>query len=145
MKVLFVCRANCGRSQMAEAIFNKLAAGRHVATSAGTLVRGGYEVTTHGDKLEDEPTSRAGVIPTMAEIGIDVSHNLRTQLTPELVSAADLVVLITDEFVPSYLVECKNLVTWEIPDPKGRGREFSRATREEITIRVKNLIDGISE
>ncbi|MCL5101750.1 MAG: hypothetical protein M1544_00105 [Candidatus Marsarchaeota archaeon] len=35
MKVLFVCKANVGRSQMAEAIFNKLAKGMAVATSAG--------------------------------------------------------------------------------------------------------------
>ncbi len=34
MKVLFICRANVGRSQMAEAIFNKFSEG-NLAVSAG--------------------------------------------------------------------------------------------------------------
>ena len=39
MKVLFICKANVGRSQMAETIFNKLCKERdlnHKAESAGT-------------------------------------------------------------------------------------------------------------
>ena len=36
MKVLFVCLANVGRSQMAEAFFNRLS--RHQAGSAGSRV-----------------------------------------------------------------------------------------------------------
>lgn len=36
LDVLFVCRANLGRSQMAQAMFNRLS--KHQSTSAGTMV-----------------------------------------------------------------------------------------------------------
>jgi len=36
MKVIFVCRANVGRSQAAQAFFGKLS--RHESDSAGTMV-----------------------------------------------------------------------------------------------------------
>jgi protein-tyrosine-phosphatase len=36
MKILFVCHANAGRSQVAKALFNKLS--QHKAESAGTKV-----------------------------------------------------------------------------------------------------------
>ena len=36
MNVLFVCVQNAGRSQIAEALFTRAAAGRHDARSAGS-------------------------------------------------------------------------------------------------------------
>ena len=37
MKVLFICKANVGRSQMAEAIFDSLAKGKAISKNAGYL------------------------------------------------------------------------------------------------------------
>ncbi len=52
MKILFVCKANNGRSQLAEAIFNKLVEGKHQATSAGTkVVR--EDSNKEGQKISD--------------------------------------------------------------------------------------------
>ena len=42
MKVLFICKANVGRSQMAEAIFNNFTMGKASAISAG-VDPGSYE------------------------------------------------------------------------------------------------------
>ena len=36
--VLFVCLHNAGRSQMSQALFERAAAGRHAALSAGTII-----------------------------------------------------------------------------------------------------------
>ena len=57
--VLFICTHNAARSQMAEAILNKLYGDRYTAFSAGT------------DPTQIDPL----VVKVMGEIGIDVSNN----------------------------------------------------------------------
>jgi arsenate reductase (thioredoxin) len=56
--VLFICTHNVARSQMAEAILNKLYGDRYTAFSAGT------------DPTQIDPL----VVLVMREIGLDVSH-----------------------------------------------------------------------
>ena len=58
VKVLFICGHNSGRSQMAEAFLNNLAAGKIYAESAG---------------LEPKPVNPL-VVKVMAEIGYDLSQ-----------------------------------------------------------------------
>jgi len=57
--VLFICTHNAARSQMAEALLNKLYGDRYTAFSAGT------------DPTQIDPL----VVKVMREIGIDVSSN----------------------------------------------------------------------
>ena len=55
-RVLFVCVHNAGRSVMAEAMFNRLAAGRAEAVSAGT---------------EPQGAPHPEVVEAMREVGFD--------------------------------------------------------------------------
>jgi protein-tyrosine-phosphatase len=57
--VLFVCGHNSGRSQMAEAFFNRLAKGKGKAKSAGT---------------QPAQTVNPVVVEAMREVGIDISR-----------------------------------------------------------------------
>jgi arsenate reductase (thioredoxin) len=57
-RVLFVCLHNAGRSQMSAALFERAAAGRHEAISAGT---------TPAERVHPE------VLEVMCELGIDLS------------------------------------------------------------------------
>ena len=59
-KVLFICRHNSGRSQMAEAFLNTLGQGRFQAESAG---------------LDPRPVDPR-VVDAMSEIGYDLSRNV---------------------------------------------------------------------
>ena len=59
IKVLFICIHNSARSQMAEAFLNRLGEGRFIAESAGI----------EPGKLNQR------VVPVMAEVGYDISHN----------------------------------------------------------------------
>lgn len=59
-KVLFICRHNSGRSQMAEAFLNALGEGKFQAESAG---------------LDPRPVDPR-VVDVMAEIGYDLSRNV---------------------------------------------------------------------
>ena len=71
--VLFVCVHNLGRSQMAEAFFNKMAKGRAQALSAGTQP---------ADKVNQV------VVEAMREVGIDISGSKPRALTMEMVEKA---------------------------------------------------------
>jgi arsenate reductase len=127
--VLFVCLHNAGRSQMSRALFERAAAGRHSADSAGT---------TPGDRVHPE------VVEAMREVGVDVAGRIPRKLTTELARRADVVVTMGcgDEcpYIPG-----KRYVDWDLPDPKGRPIEEVRATRDEIERRVEGLLGELDE
>jgi protein-tyrosine-phosphatase len=123
-QVLFVCLHNAGRSQMSRALFEREAAGRHTAESAGT---------TPGERVHPE------VIEVMGELGIDVSGRIPQPLTDELAQAADVVVTMGcgDEcpYIPG-----KRYLDWDLEDPKGLPIERVREIRDDIAGRVAGLV-----
>jgi arsenate reductase (thioredoxin) len=124
---LFVCLHNAGRSQMSQALFERAAAGRHRARSAGT---------TPGDHVHPE------VVEAMSELGIDLADRQPRRLSAEDAEWADVVVTMGcgDEcpYIPG-----RRYVDWDLPDPKGQPLEAVRATREEIAERVEALLSEL--
>ena len=127
--VLFVCLHNAGRSQMSRALFEREAAGRHEAASAGT---------TPAAQLHPE------VVEVMRELDIDLGGETPAKLTRAMAERADLVVTMGcgDEcpYIPG-----KRYVDWELPDPKGLPVEQVRAIRDDIATRVRALIGELGE
>src|SRR3954469_4809179 len=125
--VLFVCLHNARRSQMSKALFEKAAAGRHHALSAGT---------TPGDRVHPE------VVEVMRELGIDLADRKPRLLTRELAERADIVVTMgCGEECP--YIPGKRYVDWDLPDPKGLPLEEVRAIRDDIARRVRALADEL--
>jgi arsenate reductase len=122
--VLFVCLHNAGRSQMSQALFERAAAGRHTASSAGT---------TPGDQVHPE------VIEVMSEIGIDLSGRRPQLLTRELAAQADIVITMGCGDACPY-IPGKRYVDWDLPDPKGRPLDGVRAIRDDISQLVDALL-----
>jgi arsenate reductase (thioredoxin) len=122
--VLFVCTHDAGRSQMARALFEQAADGRHVAASAGTAP---------AERVHPE------VIEVMGELGIDLADRRPQRLTDELAEQADVVVTMgcgdRCPFIPG-----KRYIDWDLDDPKGRPVEEVRATRDEVGRRVAGLL-----
>ena len=122
--VLFVCLHNAGRSQMSQALFERAAAGRHTALSAGT---------TPAEHVHPE------VVEAMQELGIDLSDRQPQLLTRELAEQADVVVTMGcgDEcpYIPG-----KRYIDWNLPDPKGRPLDEVRAIRDDISRRIDSLL-----
>jgi len=121
---LFVCLHNAGRSQMSRALFERAAAGRHQAESAGT-----------------QPAERVHpeVVEAMSEIGVDVSAETPRKLTREMAERADVVVTMGCGDQCPY-IPGKRYVDWELPDPSGLPLDEVRAIRDEIAGRVEALV-----
>jgi protein-tyrosine-phosphatase len=124
---LFVCLHNAGRSQMGAALFERAAAGRHSALSAGT---------TPAKRVHPE------VVEVMRELGIDLSDRTPQLLTRELAEQADVVVTMGCGDACPY-IPGKRYIDWQLPDPKGQPLETVRATRDDIAQRVRALADEL--
>jgi arsenate reductase len=125
--VVFVCVHNAGRSQMAEAIFNHMAAGKALALSAGT-----------------QPTEKINpvVVVAMHEIGIDISASKPKMLTMEMIENADRMITMgcgadAGGLCPASFIETED---WALEDPKGKSLEQVRIIRDEIQKRVAALL-----
>ncbi|MDB5167520.1 MAG: Protein-tyrosine-phosphatase [Candidatus Saccharibacteria bacterium] len=136
MKILFVCRANVGRSQMAAAFYNKFT-GTHDADSAGT------KVDVPGETLlerfnRNEQTYTLGI---MEHDGIDISNSKRTQLTQDMLDHYDTIINMSElENTPDWLSTNPKYIYWEVTDPGARSREATIIAKDIIKEKVKEFI-----
>jgi arsenate reductase len=123
--VLFVCTHNAGRSQMAQAFFEKHAPSDLRAESAG-----------------QEPAEAIWpeVVEVMGEVGIDISSRRPKKIDLEMQLHADVAVTLNCQascpYVPGMVED------WEIDDPAGRPLDEVRKIRDEIERRVRDLIEN---
>ena len=124
-RVIFACVHNAGRSQMAAAFFNALAAPEQArAISAGTRP---------GERVHPE------VVSVMREVGIDLSSARPQHLTADLAQGARMLVTMgCGDECP--VVPGARRDDWPIQDPKGLPIERVRAIRDEIKARVERLV-----
>ena len=125
-KVLFVCVHNAGRRQMAEAFLNSAGADSLLATSAGTI-----------------PTERVNsvVAEAMQEVGIDISANSPKVITREMANEADLIITMgcaIDEACPATFLPAED---WGLDDPAGQPIETVRRIRDQIRMKVAELLE----
>ena len=137
IKVLFICKGNVGRSQMAEAIFNSLASNRAIATSAG-VDPGSYE----GKRISE---AGPNVTACMKDIGLNVSDKVSKKLTKDMCNSADVIVsMVNKDMLPSYLQSSAKLVLWDITDPKSMDYAGHVAIRDRIYKKVKRLVKELN-
>jgi protein-tyrosine-phosphatase len=143
MKVLFECMANAGRSQVARACFDQLS--QHDSDSAGLGVdRINARRNLSSRKLKDFLANAGPVEYIRKAFGVDISDGERQQLTPEMVDAADLVILIVEkERWPDYLQEGGKVVFWDIPDAFRQDDNFAAAVFRQVHNRVEQLVNEI--
>ena len=126
-RVLFVCLHNAGRSQMSQALFERVSAGRHEARSAGT-----------------EPAQHVhpGVVTAMEELGIDLSRREPRLLTDEMARWADVVITMgCGDACP--VIPGKRYIDWDLRDPKELPLDDVRSIRDDIEGRVAELVKDL--
>jgi arsenate reductase len=122
--VLFVCTHNAGRSQMAQAFFERHAPADIRAESAGQ--EPAREIWPH-------------VVEAMREVDIDIAERRPRKLTVEMQLHADWAITLACgahcPFVPTTVED------WDIPDPANRPLEEVRDIRDAVEARVRDLIE----
>jgi protein-tyrosine-phosphatase len=111
---------------MAERLLRREVGGRHQARSAGSA-----------------PGAHAHpqVLEALSEIGIDASDHVPHKLDDEAVEWADVVVATCDDACP--VIPGKRYIAWDLPDPKTMPLEEVRPLRDEIAVRVHELVSEL--
>ena len=123
-EVLFVCVHNAGRSQMAAALLDHYAEGRVRVRSAGSAP---------ADEVNP------AVVRVMAELGLDVTDETPKRLTDDFAREADVIVTMgCGDACPVF--PGKRYLDWELDDPAGQDDDAVRAIRDEIGVRVRELL-----
>jgi protein-tyrosine-phosphatase len=136
MKVLFVCKANVGRSQMASALFNKYSK-NNSSQSAGTDVN-----EKEGQKIGNNEKAKF-VWEVMDKEGIDVRNNKRRQITELMTMDFDKIVMLTPPTWPPFLTNNPKVIFWNIEDAKNADYNFHVKIREDIKKKVISLIEEV--
>ena len=119
-RVLFVCIGNAGRSQMAQAFYERAGG---TARSAGSRA----EAHVHPE-----------VVEVMREVGIELDGRVPHQLSTEDVEWADLVVTMgCGDACP--VLPGKRYLDWNLQDPAGMPVEVVRRIRD----RIAGLVDEL--
>jgi arsenate reductase len=121
-RAYFVCIGNAGRSQMAQALYERL----------------GGEARSAGSHPEHE--LHPEVIEVMRELGVDLSDRRPRGIEQDDVQWADVIVTMgCGDACP--VLPGKRYLDWNLPDPAGRPVEEVRALRDDIQRRVEALAD----
>lgn len=127
-KILFACRENAGRSQMAKAFARYHAGGEIDALSAGSA-----------------PAENVNpvMVEAMQESGIDIAFRKPKSIDDVVaVTKPDMIITMgCGEECP--LIPGVEYVNWDLPDPSGQPIEFVRTVRDEIEEKVKHLISTL--
>jgi arsenate reductase len=125
--VLFVCVHNAGRSQMAAGWL------RHLA---GDTV----DVRSAGSEPADQINPVA--VEAMREVSIDITVYTPRKLDFDTAESSDVLITMgCDDVCPTF--PGKRYLDWALDDPAGQGIDAVRRIRDEIRVRVDQLISEL--
>jgi arsenate reductase len=119
-RALFVCIGNAGRSQMAQAFYERL----------------GGEARSAGSRPESQ--LHQSVVDAMQDAGIDISARRPKGFTDADVEWADVIVTMgCGDVCPVF--PGKKYIDWNLPDPASMSAEEVRTLRDDIERRIGDL------
>jgi arsenate reductase (thioredoxin) len=129
-KIMFVCKKNSRRSQMAEGFARTLGASKVDVSSSGL------------EASQVDPIT----IQVMAEIGIDISQQTSKSLQEFNPADYDAVISLCGcgTNLPEAWVVREIFEDWQLDDPEGESIDKFREVRDLVNVRVSNLIKALT-
>jgi multimeric flavodoxin WrbA len=128
-KILFACRENACRSQMASAF------AQYLAGEKFEVLNGGSEPA---DKINPD------MIKVMHEKGIDMAFRSPQSIEAAISNNSPEVIVTMGCGEECPFVPGAQILDWDLPDPAGKPLDFMRQVRDEIENRVKRLIKELT-
>lgn len=127
-RVMFVCKKNSARSQMAEGFAKHLGAGKIEVTSSGL----------------EKSSVRPEAIATMKDAGIDITEQTSNALSEFKPDDFNIVISLCGcgMNLPPEWVQREMFEDWQLDDPAEQPEIFPRV-RDEVKARVETLIASI--
>lgn len=127
-KILFACRENACRSQMASAFAQHLAGNKIEATSAGS-----------------EPAAKINpeMVDVMKEKGIDMAFRTTRPLEAAVVETKPDIIITMGCGEACPFVPGAQRLDWDLSDPAGKSMDIMRNVRDEIEDNVKALVKSM--
>ena len=131
-KIIFICTENACRSQIAEGLMRHLAHDKYEVYSAGS-----HPARVH-----------PAAITVMNEVGIDISSHSSDPISLFKNESMDIVITVCDnanKACPVFPGRVKR-IHWSVEDPFKNWDSTTedlvdfRKTRDELTVRIKNLL-----
>lgn len=128
-RVMFVCKKNSRRSQMAEGFSRVLGADKILVDSSGL------------EASQVDPIT----VQIMSEVGIDISHQTSKALHNFNPEDYDAVISLCGCGVnlPEAWVSREVFADWQLEDPENQTIDTFRQVRDEIKVRVAQLIEDL--
>jgi arsenate reductase (thioredoxin) len=129
-RVMFVCKRNSCRSQMAEGFARIFGAGKILVTSSGL------------ESSQVNPTA----IKVMKEIDIDITDQTSKPLSDSQAEDYDVVISLCGCGVnlPDAWISREVFEDWQLDDPDGQPLEVFHRVRDEIKEKVVQLIQKLT-
>ena len=128
-KILFACRENACRSQMASAF------AQHYAGDKLDVLNGGSQPAD---------TVNATMIETMQEKGLDMAFRIPQSIDTAIQNNPPEIIVTMGCGEECPFVPGARMIDWDLPDPSGESIDFMRNVRDEIEKRVTELIGEIT-
>jgi arsenate reductase len=127
--VLFICKYNQNRSQIAEGIFNNLTKKHHAISAAGNIP--GLYINNESKKLISEMYK------------IDMSSQKPKRLTEQMLKSADRIIVMCNPNSCIFLPPDSKFDFWDIPNMETLNSEDKIKIIKEIRNKIKNLIKSL--
>jgi arsenate reductase len=128
-KVLFACRENACRSQMASAF------AQYLAGDTLDVLNGGSEPA---DDINPD------MVKVMHEKGIDMAFRIPQSIEAAIANNKPEVIVTMGCAEQCPFVPGAQILDWDLDDPAGKPLDFMRDVRDEIENRVKDLVKELN-
>ena len=140
-KIIFICKGNQFRSQIAKALYNKYKKDDSLAESYGITVE---EENNSGRKIATFSSLGTIIKSLKMKEGIDYSQEVCKQFTPEIINSADKVIFMDIDQVPKEYNN-KDYVYWRVKDFKNDGSTTQKMIEDKIDEIQKLVLELINQ
>jgi protein-tyrosine-phosphatase len=133
MKTLFICKHNLGRSQMAQAFYNR-------STKTNDAISAGTMASVYAEKTMGEFSEETRTMKVLREINLDITNAPRQQLTPKLArDVSRIISFLPCSELPQWLQNDTRVRVWHIKNYPAPDIATLRRQRDEIIKKVDML------